>query len=319
MKTKNVEIPSNDYKLSLSTLVFEPSVKPKGIIQIEHGMAEHKERYVDLMEYLCTNGYICVINDHRGHGATSEEKDWGYFSDNGDGSAIVNDAVAVTKWIRNTYGDKLQLFMFGHSMGALISRVYLQENDMRLSAMILSGAPCRNGAVKMAKLLAALIGFFKGEHYRSNMLQGMAVGAYNKSFAKEGVENAWLTVSKENVVKYNSDKGCGFTFTINGFKNLFNLLENCFKKSAYHVRNPKLPILFMAGSKDPCIGGEDKFIEEVNFLRDIGYKNVDRKLYDGLRHETFNESDHKQVFFDIYSYFEKHTRKFYERTDDQQE
>lgn len=49
--------------------VYVPNtVKPKAVIQIAHGMVEHKGRY----EWLCTNlaqkGYIVAINDHRGHG-----------------------------------------------------------------------------------------------------------------------------------------------------------------------------------------------------------------------------------------------------------
>ena len=39
--------------------------KVKGIVQISHGMAEHKERYEQFMEYLAGYGYMSVIHDHR--------------------------------------------------------------------------------------------------------------------------------------------------------------------------------------------------------------------------------------------------------------
>lgn len=46
------------------------SSAPRGVIQLVHGMCEHKERYIALMEFLSENGLICVIHDNRGHGAS---------------------------------------------------------------------------------------------------------------------------------------------------------------------------------------------------------------------------------------------------------
>ena len=40
----------------------------KEIVQISHGMCEHKERYIDFVNFLSNQGYLCIIHDHRGHG-----------------------------------------------------------------------------------------------------------------------------------------------------------------------------------------------------------------------------------------------------------
>ena len=42
---------------------------PKALVQLAHGMAEHKGRYLPFMEYLAEHGYAVLVNDHRGHGA----------------------------------------------------------------------------------------------------------------------------------------------------------------------------------------------------------------------------------------------------------
>ena len=55
----------NDYKLSLT--VFE-AASPKAVLQIVHGMQEHKERYYAFAEFLSKNGYHVVVSDMRGHG-----------------------------------------------------------------------------------------------------------------------------------------------------------------------------------------------------------------------------------------------------------
>ena len=69
MKTEKTTIRSSYDDLALSVMTFTPDTAPKAVIQIVHGMCEHKERYIPFMEFLCSNGYACIIHDHRGHGA----------------------------------------------------------------------------------------------------------------------------------------------------------------------------------------------------------------------------------------------------------
>lgn len=55
------KIPSEFDGLKLEVAIATPVETPKGIIQFSHGMAEHKERYFDFMNYLNSHGYVCVI------------------------------------------------------------------------------------------------------------------------------------------------------------------------------------------------------------------------------------------------------------------
>ena len=48
---------SDGLKIELAYTI--PQNEIKGIVQISHGMAEHKERYFKFMEYLSNNGYVC--------------------------------------------------------------------------------------------------------------------------------------------------------------------------------------------------------------------------------------------------------------------
>ena len=78
---KTVYLTSRQDGLKLHVLLMEPEQSPQGIVQICHGMAEHKERYESFMQMLCNNGYISVIHDHRGHGkSVKDEADLGYFN-----------------------------------------------------------------------------------------------------------------------------------------------------------------------------------------------------------------------------------------------
>ena len=68
MREENLIINSESDNLQISVTIFIPETELKGIVQISHGMAEHKERYYDFMRFLTNNGYVTIINDHRGHG-----------------------------------------------------------------------------------------------------------------------------------------------------------------------------------------------------------------------------------------------------------
>ena len=58
---KTVYLTSKQDGLKLHVLLMEPEQSPKGIVQICHGMAEHKERYEPLMQMLCNNYRWCCI------------------------------------------------------------------------------------------------------------------------------------------------------------------------------------------------------------------------------------------------------------------
>ena len=101
MKTLKLNSSADGVKLSVA--VLEPVGEPKGIFQISHGMAEHKERYYPFMEYLAQNGYVCVIHDHRGHGASVQSpEDLGYMG-KGGATALVEDLRLVQEWACKEY------------------------------------------------------------------------------------------------------------------------------------------------------------------------------------------------------------------------
>ena len=86
-------------QLPLELAIIEPEGEAIGIIQLIHGMSEHKERYYEFMN-LSQQGYICAIHDHRGHGASVKDTSHlGYFYTN-DITYIVDDAYLVTEYLK---------------------------------------------------------------------------------------------------------------------------------------------------------------------------------------------------------------------------
>ena len=111
--------------LELSVLEIAPEGKLRGIVQLVHGMSENKERYQPFMEYLAAEGFLTVIHDHRGHGASVRQKqDLGYMY-GGGAEALLDDISLINETLRKKYPE-LPLILFGHSMGSLAVRSFVK-------------------------------------------------------------------------------------------------------------------------------------------------------------------------------------------------
>ena len=62
MQLDETTVRSGQDQLSLSVWLARPEGKAKGIVQIAHGMSEHKERYEDFIRFLCEHGFVVLIN-----------------------------------------------------------------------------------------------------------------------------------------------------------------------------------------------------------------------------------------------------------------
>lgn len=279
----------------------------KGVVQIVHGMCEYKERYEGFIDYLTQNGYIVFAHDHRGHGGSvTANENLGYFGDK-KGEAIVDDAALVTDEIRRLHPG-LSVTLFGHSMGSLVVRAYIQKYEEKIDKLIVCGSPSKNSLAGFGLMLNGVISAFRGKKYRSRLMANASTGGGDDKFPGEG-KNAWLTRDKTVVEKYNADEKCNFVFSCNGFSNLLHLVKNAYKKKKYPAKHSDLPIFFMAGADDPVIGSEKKWLAAQQFLRDVGYKNVTGKSYPKMRHEILNELGKEEVYADALAFIEKSAEK----------
>ena len=272
--------------------------QPKGIIQIVHGMCEHKERYIPFMEYLSREGYICVIHDHRGHGeSVKSDKDLGYFYEGGY-TAMIDDIKMIGDWIKSRFTG-LPHILFGHSMGSMAVRSFTKRYDYTIDGLIVCGSPSENPAAGAGKLLASVYSAVCGKKARPKLIQSIAFGAFNKPFSHEKSANAWICSDPEIVAKYDRDPYCNFQFTANGFHNLFSLMQDAYSKKDWKLEKTSLPVLFISGENDPCLINRHKFEEAVSRMKEVGYTNVRSILYPGMRHEILNEKGKEKVWSDV--------------------
>jgi alpha-beta hydrolase superfamily lysophospholipase len=291
--------------LEIGVLSLAPdSLKPKGIVQLVHGMCEHKERYMPFMEYLAANGYACVIHDHRGHGeSVKSSEDLGYFYEGG-ARAMVYDIKMVTSWAKETFPG-LPLILFGHSMGSMAVRSYVKRFDTELSGLVVCGSPSYNPGLVFGKFLASLNSKVFGKRHRPKLIQNMAFGAFNHNFRHEPSHNSWICSDPEIVKSYDNDPLCTFQFTSDGFLNLFRLMQDAYSLKGWKCTSPDLPVLFISGDKDPCMADLDRFDDAVGKMRKAGYRHVSSILYPGMRHEILNETGKERVWADVLEFCDR--------------
>ena len=196
----------------------------------------------------------------------------------------------------------MQQILFGHSMGSMVVRKYIKKYDKDIDKLIVCGSPSKNPFAGLAIFITKIMKIFKGDKYRSNFIQNLAFGSYNKNIKNAKSKNSWICSNNETVESYDNDELCGFIFTLNGFENLFRLMKEIYQKDGWTLNKKDLPILFIAGSNDPVIIDEEKWNESQEFLKKIGYSNVTGKLYKNLRHEILNEKNKQQIYEDIINF-----------------
>ncbi|MCR5484089.1 MAG: lysophospholipase [Clostridiales bacterium] len=303
-----MEIIREEYKYPSTTGVgniFARSWAPedpsnvKAIFQIAHGMAEHGERYEEFARYLASNGYAVFLNDHIGHGrSVASKKDLGYFGESDGWLGFVNDAKLLTDKARATYRKRPVIF-FGHSMGSFVARKYAEKYGSDLAGAIFCGTSGSNPGAGIGITLASLIAKMKGSRYRSEFINKIAFGSYNKKINNPRTAFDWLTKDAAIVDKYVKDDYCGYLFTAVGYRDMFTILNNVSEKSWYQNLSRDLPILLISGKMDP-VGDYGNGVKQVHRdLKASGHKDVVMKLYENDRHEILNELDRQTVYSDI--------------------
>ncbi len=302
MEVKTTTVVSRVDGLPLSVLEVIPKREPWCLLQIVHGMCEYKERYLPFMEYMAKRGIVCMIHDHRGHGQSVQKaEDLGYMYGGGS-EALVQDARLVTACLRKKYGKKLPLAILGHSMGSMVVRTYLKKYDHLPDAVILCGSPSRNPFCGSGKLLAWAEGKICGQRHPSRLMQTLSFGSYASRFAKEGSAYAWICSDGAVVREYEDSDLCGFPFTADGYQALLDLMGRTYAGKGWACRNPDLPILFISGGDDPCMGNVRKFKQALDHLRMQGYRRVRGRIYPGLRHELLNEYEKEKIYRNCYCF-----------------
>ncbi len=254
---------------------------PRAVVQLLHGIGEHARRYGNLIDALTADGYIVYADDHRGHGRTGERQHGGDPSKIGHlGVGGLRATVAAlsqfTELIR-AENPGLPLVILGHSWGSFMTQGLYNEHPDSYDAVVLSGSAYR-------------------------MLGYMNVGNLNKRWdSKTSNGTEWMA----------SDPAVGEAFLADPYtttvpmQRLFSPGDQLrvLGRPARDIRAPR-PVLILVGSDDPL--GGPRSIEKLadSYRHRSGLSDVTAIVYEGARHEIFNEPLQGEVRDDLLAWLD---------------
>ena len=299
VKREELLYDSRDGQSKIYALKWIPDMEPVCVLQIIHGMAEHMECYDHFANFMAEHGILVVGEDHLGHGKSAADGLFGYFCDQDPATVLIRDVHRLKKMIQEE-NSTIPYFILGHSMGSFMLRNYLFRYGTGIQGAIIVGTGGQSWATLIfGKGLVKFLSMFQGWKHPSDVLNKISFGSYNKRIKNCGNSMEWLSKDTTRIDSYSADSKCGFTFTLNGFKTLFELISRMQKKSNLAKIPRNLPILFASGEEDP-VGKYGKCVKEVyDTYVTMGMKHVTLKLYPGDRHEIMNEVDKVQVYEDF--------------------
>lgn len=284
---------------------WEPAGKPKAVLQIVHGVAEHVRRYDHFAEFMASQGFLVVAEDHMGHGGSiGSEGHLGYFD--GGWFKAVADTHRLLSYTRMECPD-VPYILLGHSMGSFMVRTLLcKYPKCGISAAIISGtAWMHRGILNSGIAAATLIGKKNGFETPSKALNDMMFGGYNKRVEHKRTACDWLTRDPHIVDAYVADPLCGFTVTAGLAKDMLTGLKFIQEPENLEKMKKELPVLFIAGSEDPVGNYGEGVRQAANAFAKAGMENVAMRLYPLCRHEVLNELNREEVYGHILDWLKR--------------
>ena len=308
MELKNFTFKSEEgTEIYVYNWIPDSEVKVKGVVQIAHGMAETAARYERFAEFMTKKGYIIYINDHRGHGKTAGSLEKvGYLADEDGFDWMAKDLHQLSGIIKYEYPE-LPLFLYGHSMGSYVAQRYIMLFGNELKGALLSGSNGKQGLILTLGTIVAKQEIKKhGRKVKSDKLNQMSFGGFNKAFAPNRTDFDWLSRDNAEVDKYVNDPYCGFVCTTGFFSDLLLGLKTIEKKENVTLVPKTLPIFIFSGALDPC-GKNGKGVTRLfNTYKKQGISDVTLKLYPEARHELLNETNRDEVMKDFLTWVDSH-------------
>lgn len=263
--------------LELYSQSWHPSGKTKAALAIVHGVAEHSNRYRNLVDGLVDQGYALYTFDQRGHGKSEGQR--GYIE---SWSEYRLDFGTFLDLVRQRE-PSLPLFAYGHSMGALVILDYLLHGSNALAGVIVSASAIESSKATPPALVAT----------------ARLLSRFWPTFSlSTPIDPSQLSCDARVVQAYQDDPTVFKILTVRWGTEYLNT-QNWVKD---HASGINLPILIIHGGEDMLCAPEGS-----QFIYDQ-VSSVDKTLiiYPSYFHEIHNEPGHATVIQDINTWIEAH-------------
>ena len=273
---------------------------PAGVVQVNHGLAEHAARYARFARFLKPHGIHLFAHDHRGHGATTApDAPAGVFAPRDGVEKILADVDAVHDLIAERHPG-LPVICFGHSMGGLIALNHALDNSGRLAGLACWNANFSAGIPgRVGRSLLAWERLRLGYDVPSRLAPALTFRAWAKAMPDRVTDFDWISRDREEVAKYVADPLCGRDASVSMWQDVFGLIFRGADDGNFNAMRRDLPVSLVGGGKDPATGGGAATRKLFRRMRRMGFQKLDIKVYEDARHESLNEINRQTVMADF--------------------
>jgi alpha-beta hydrolase superfamily lysophospholipase len=260
---------------SLHAYRWTPTDEPRAVVVLAHGAAEHSLRYERFATALNAAGIEVCGLDHRGHGQSPGPEGLGDFGEGGWDALVADIGQFVDQAKAARPG--IPVIIFSHSMGSFAAQQLILDRSDAIDALILSGSTARELPAEGGP---------------------PTVGSLNDAFEPARTPYDWLSRDEAEVDRYIADPLCGFEGRAGRGSRTYNAERLADPEEIRNIR-PDLPILLVAGDRDPI----NRNLEGLTLLeqryREAGIQRIDKQIYPEGRHEMLNELNREEVTANI--------------------
>lgn len=279
---------------ALNLYEASPGDEPRAVVQINHGLAEHAARYRAFAHFLVDRGFAVFAHDHRGHGETrAPDAPTGMFARAPAGSAwqsVIADTLAVHDHAATLYAGT-PVITFGHSMGGMIAMNFALSHPDRQAALAVWNANFNLGpGGRFAQLMLAGERMFLGSDVPSRIMPKTTFESWGTAIEDARTPFDWLSHDESQVQAYVEDPNCGWDASVSLWQDIFSMGYRAGNGMTLSKLPKALPIQLVGGGLDPATNHGKAVTWYANRLKQSGFSDVTVRIYEGLRHETLNES-----------------------------
>ncbi len=271
-----------------------------GVVQVNHGLAEHAARYERFAQFLHPHGFHLYAHDHRGHGSTTApDATPGVFAATGGADKVLADVGSVHDLIATRHPD-LPVICFGHSMGGLIALNYALKNSTRIAGLACWNANFSVGLLgRIGQLMLRWERFRLGSDVPSRLVPKLTFQAWAKKMPGRRTDFDWLSRDEAEVAKYVADPLCGWDASVSMWQGVFDLIFRGAADANFADMRRDLPISLVGGEEDPATDGGGATLALYQRLDRMKFRNIAFEVYQNTRHESLNEVNRDDIMHDF--------------------
>jgi alpha-beta hydrolase superfamily lysophospholipase len=254
-----------------------PEGNVQAILLIVHGVGEYCGRYTNVVNHFTPLGYAVYGLDHIGHGKSEGEREVIKRFDD-----FTEPLMSYIQILTARHPGK-PVFIYGHSLGALITLFYLLDHQTDFKGAVIS-APLVKIPENISPMTITLCKVLSIIAPKAGLL---------------GLDTSGLSHDQEVVKAYNNDP---LVFHGKITASISAGMLRAMIRVNEEAGKILLPVFILQGSADRIV---DPSGAQLLFDK-IGSKDKTIKIYNGLFHEVHNEPERLTMFTDLEMWIKTH-------------